>query len=239
MPEKRRFAVLPRLGIAPTIKETVVAALDGAITERERDARGPIVVLDAGCGRQSALRHFRARVTRLVGCDIHAPREPIAYLDEFAEIDVCGTADGWPDGTFDVVLSNFTLEHFAEPELAMRNFRRWLRPGGTFVATTVNRRHPFVRAYLDMPKRWRDRLQPAVKATAADAHPLVGACNDPAIIQRVLGEAGFQGIQLRTVGNLARAWGRNPVGYVLGLVGDLIAQPLASRRSTILIIARA
>ena len=34
---------------------------------------------------------------------------------------------------------------------ALGNLYRWLRPGGTLVITTVNRRHPFVAAYLGIP----------------------------------------------------------------------------------------
>jgi len=49
--------------------------------------------------------------------------------------------DRLPDASFDVVLSSFTLEHFADPLAALVNLRYWLRPGGTLVATTVNRRH--------------------------------------------------------------------------------------------------
>ena len=131
------------------------------------------------------------------------------------------------------------MEHFADPGAAMRNLHRWLTPGGSLVATTVNRRHPWVRAYLSLPDALRRRLQPLVKASAADAHPLVGACNDPETIRTTLVEAGFTDIHLQTVGYLARAWGRHLPTFALGLIGDVLAQPFPSRRSTILIVARA
>ena len=118
----------------------------------------------------------------------------------------------------------------------MANLRRWLRPGGTLVATTVNRRHPFVAAYLGLPDGPRRRLQPLVKATAADAHPLVGACNDPATIRQTLVGAGFTDIRLTTVGHLARAWGRYWPTFALGLAGDLLTVPFPSRRSTIVAV---
>ena len=53
-----------------------------------------------------------------------------------------------------------------------------------------------------------------------------------------IGKAGFEDIEVETVGNLARAWGRHLPTFALGLAGDLIAQGSPSRRSTILAVAR-
>jgi SAM-dependent methyltransferase len=238
--EAGRFALLPRLRISPPVGELVHGALDDAIEAAEqRGGLSPIAALDAGCGRVSALRAFRPRIGRLVGADIHEPSEALPHLDEFAMVDLCGGPDGFPAGSFDVVLSSFTLEHFADPPSALANLRRWLRPGGTLVATTVNRRHPFVAAYLGLPDGPRRTLQSLVKATAADAHPLVGACNDPATVRSALVAAGFTDVRLSTVGHLARAWGRHWPTFAIGLVGDLLTVPFPSRRSTIVAVARA
>jgi SAM-dependent methyltransferase len=214
-------------------------ALARAIGAAEARSPGTVAALDAGCGRVSALRAFRPRIDRLVGADIHEPASPLPHLDEFAIVDLCGSAAPFPDDSFDLVLSSFTLEHFADPLAAMTNLRRWLRPGGTLVATTVNRRHPFVAAYLGLPDRARRAFQPLVKASATDAHPLVGACNDPATVRQTLAAAGFIDIRLTTVGHLARAWGRHRPTFAIGLAGDLLTRASPSRRSTIVALASA
>ena len=242
MASKRREAIIERLGVAPPVASLVRSALDRAITDAEarRDGSGrPVTALDAGCGRVSQLQAFRSRIGRLVGADIHKPEQPLSHLDAFAVVDLCGPADTFEPGTFDLILSSFTLEHFAAPRAAMTNLRSWLAPGGVLVATTVNRRHPFVGAYLGLPAGLRRRMQPLIKSTAADAHPLVGACNDPATIAAALKAAGFRDVQLRTVGHLARAWGRTWPTFVLGLIGDVLAKGTPSRRSTIVAVARA
>jgi SAM-dependent methyltransferase len=236
--EAGRFALLRRLRIGPPVGSLVFDALDAAIDAAEERGPTPVAALDAGCGRVSALRAFRPRIGRLVGADIHQPEAPLPHLDEFAIVDLCGSPEGFAAGSFDVVLSNFTLEHFAEPAVALANLRHWLRPGGTLVATTVNRRHPFVAAYLGLPEGPRRRLQPVVKVSAADAHPLVGACNDPSTLRAALVEAGFTDIRISMVGHLARAWGRRWPTFALGLIGDLLAAPFPSRRSTIVAVAR-
>jgi SAM-dependent methyltransferase len=237
--EPGRFALLPRLGIDPTVGSLVHEALDRAIAAAETRSPGAVTVLDAGCGRVSALRAFRPRIAHLVGADIHEPSVPLPHLDEFAIVDLCGPGADFSDGTFDLVLSSFTLEHFADPPAALANLRRWLRPGGMLVATTVNRRHPFVAAYLGLPDGPRRSIQPLVKSTAADAHPLVGACNDPTSIRSALTAAGFVDIRLTTVGHLARAWGRHWPTFAVGLLGDLLTRGAPSRRSTIVALASA
>jgi SAM-dependent methyltransferase len=234
-----RFALLPRLGIGPTVGSLVNTALDGAVASAEVRAPGRVTALDAGCGRVSALRPFRARIGRLVGVDVHRPATPLPHLDEFVVVDLCGPSAAFEPASFDVVLSSFTLEHFSDPPVALANIRRWLRPGGALVVTTVNRRHPFVAAYLGMPDALRRRVQPLVKVSAADAHPLVGACNDPAAVRDALTTAGFAEVHLSTVGHLARAWGRHWPTFVLGLAGDLLTVAMPSRRSTIVAVARA
>lgn len=218
----------------PTLAEVVRRELDSVITSSSVD----LAVLDAGCGRVSALRPYRSRIARFVGADIHAPAPgALPHLDEFVTADLCADASAFPPESFDVVLSSFTVEHFADPGAAFANMRRWLRPGGHLVLTTVNRRHPFVWAYLAMPGALRGRIQRLVKATAADAHPLVGACNSPGMLRDALLAAGFRDIRITTVGHLAAAWGRWLPGRILGLVGDYIARPFASWRSTIVVSA--
>lgn len=239
MTEAGRFALLARLGIEPSVGSLVHEALDRAVVAAEARSPGAVAALDAGCGRVSALRSFRSRIARLVGADVHQPAAPLPHLDEFVIVDLCRSADGFADASFDVVLSSFTLEHFEDPAAAMTHLRQWMRPGGTLVVTTVNRRHPFVAAYLGLPDGPRRRLQPLVKATAGDAHPLVGACNDPAAVHAALADAGFKEIRLTTVGHLARAWGRRWPTFLLGLAGDLLTTAMPSRRSTIVAVARA
>ena len=241
---ERREATLRRLGLVPGVAELVWAALDDALgrAEAARQAAGEappaVVVLDAGCGRSSALARHRDRIGRFVGVDIHAPAPgALPYLDEFATVDLCVGRDAFPPATFDLVLSSFTVEHFVDPHAAFANLAGWLRPGGSLILTTINHRHPFVAAYLRMPNGLRRRVQPLVKATAADAHPLVGACNDPAALREALAAAGYTDVRVETVGHLARAWGRRLPTFALGLVGDLLARSLPSRRSTLVVTA--
>ena len=228
--------MLELAGPRPTLGEARTAMLDRAFEEleaaREDAGERGLDVLDAGCGRRSPLLRYRERIRRFAGADLHAPaRGEMDYLDTFVRADLCRDAAAFPPGSMDLVLSNFTLEHFADPAAALTNMARWLRPGGRLVVTTVNRRHPFVGAYLSLPARLRSSSQRLVRA--ADAHPLVGACNDPRAVALALRGAGLEGVRVETVGHLARAWARRWPTFLLGLLGDLAAGPFPDRRSTI------
>ena len=226
-------------GTEATVGDLVKGALDEAISAAQAHRAGSVAVLDAGCGRASPLKPFRARIARFVGADIHAPSEPLEYLDEFLAVDLCASTEPFEPGTFDVILMNFTLEHFDDPAIVLAHLRRALRPGGRLVATTVNRRHPFVRAYLGLPAVLRGRAQRWVKSTPADAHRLVGACNDPATIRRMLREAGFVDDRLHTVNHLKLAWGRRRPTRWIGRIGDALVAGSPGRRSTIVAVASA
>lgn len=220
------------LGLEPTTTDVVTLWLDEALPVADGAA------LDAGCGRLSHLKRFRPRLSRFSGVDIHAPERPLPWLDEFRVADLCLDTTAFEADAFDVALSTFTVEHFAHPVAAFRSILGWLRPGGTLVITTVNRAHPFVDAYCSMPADLRDRSQPVVKMSAADAHPVVGACNTPRLVRDGLRAAGYEDIRIVTTDQLARAWGRTVPTWVLGLIGDVAAHSMPARRSTIVAQAR-
>ena len=119
--KRRRNDLVQRLGIEPTVAARLKGTLGPAVDAAAARSPGNVTVLDAGCGRTSPLISFRDRIDRFVGVDIHAPATPLPYLDEFATVDLCGDGASFAEGSFDVVLSNFTVEHFADPAAALGN----------------------------------------------------------------------------------------------------------------------
>jgi SAM-dependent methyltransferase len=97
-------------------------------------------ILDYGCGTGEMVKLGRSRGLEIVGVDSFSG----PFADWLGRVDPSvashvSTLDHdripFADASFDAVLSNQVFEHIAEPERAMREIHRVLRPGGTLIAT--------------------------------------------------------------------------------------------------------
>jgi ubiquinone/menaquinone biosynthesis C-methylase UbiE len=98
-------------------------------------------LIDVGCGDGRVARLLRERVREVVAVDIEpSPRwidaEGLTFL----------VADGellpFDDASFDVVHSKDSLHHMTDPAVALAEYRRVLRPGGTLLVVEGNRYSP-------------------------------------------------------------------------------------------------
>jgi len=103
-------------------------------------------VLDLGAGRgcqfegaspfRTSLATLRGKVAKVTGVDVDD-----AVLDN-PELDEALVYDGkrlpFADASFDLVLSDWVLEHIHEPQLFAGEVERVLKPGGWFCARTPN-----------------------------------------------------------------------------------------------------
>lgn len=97
-------------------------------------------VLDAACGEgYGSAMLAAAGATSVVGIDID--EATVAHARDAHGVDAHhGDVSHLPfaAATFDLVVSFETIEHVAEPELALDEFRRVLSPGGILVVSTPN-----------------------------------------------------------------------------------------------------
>ena len=126
--------------IVPDETETGVVALHLKRYDFARQFCADADVLDAACGVGYGSAYLASVAQSVVGVDVSS--DAIAYAREryggprtsFREMDV--TALAFADETFDVVCSFETLEHVREPDAAVREAARVLRPAGVYVVST-------------------------------------------------------------------------------------------------------
>jgi SAM-dependent methyltransferase len=138
-------------------------------------------LLDIGCSTGgmliAAARPGRRRVT---GVDVAfrwlvVGRARLREAGVEAEL-VCANAESlpFPDGTFDVVTAQDSLEHFFDPLGAIEEGRRVARPGAPSLWTTNNRYCPLPEPHVHLagvgylPRAWQ---APYVRMRRGDLHP--------------------------------------------------------------------
>jgi SAM-dependent methyltransferase len=107
-----------------------------------------MTVVDLGAGRgeifdewpsyTARLMRLQGKVKHVIGLDVDAALSQHPHLDERHLI----TPDGaWPvkDGSVDLIVANWVLEHIENPRRLAAEVQRVLKPGGWFCARTPNR----------------------------------------------------------------------------------------------------
>lgn len=162
-------------------------------------------VLDAGCGRRTRLAHYKERIVHLVGIDLdESAGQSNSALDSFVRADLCARLP-FEDASFDLVYSNFAIEHLPVPLAAFRELRRVLRPGGNLVLLTSNHANPYVWAAGLLPQSLRIAVKRAGPAAAErDIFPALYRANTPGRLAALLTEAGFRPVSVAYVATLHR-----------------------------------
>lgn len=140
--------------------------------------RPDMVVVDYGAGRGAAftedrcpyrreLRTLRGKVAKVIGLDVDPVVKNHPALDEAIVLEP-GRPLPLADGSIDLIVADFVLEHIPDPDGCARELDRILRPGGWLCARTPNRWNYVAIASRLIPKRLHDvvlgRLQPDRKS---------------------------------------------------------------------------
>jgi SAM-dependent methyltransferase len=101
-------------------------------------------VLDDGCGIGTYVDHLGSVAERVYGLDYELERvlEARRRLEHPLVVCAAGEDVPFPDGMFDLVLSNEVIEHVRDDRLAVAEMARVLKPGGRAVIFCPNRWYP-------------------------------------------------------------------------------------------------
>ena len=173
-PGQTRTATPSSLGLGEMFDDRILG-LDSAhvfMVSAQAIAARSRVVAEVGCGRGvlvdpdqpgGAWQDLRGDGRIVIGIDIERAGEGNPVIDEFRLIG----ADGrWPldDGSVDLAVSDFVLEHVTDPDAFVGELARVLRPGGVFIARTISRHSILAAAARVVPNdhhaKALERLQP-------------------------------------------------------------------------------
>ena len=112
------------------------------LAEVLRGSAGPAVIVDVGCGDGSALAVAAGHNPghRFAGVDWSGDALRRAHALGLTVLRAAVTAPGLPvaDGAADVVIMGELIEHLVDPDGAIAEVRRVLRPGGSLLLSTPN-----------------------------------------------------------------------------------------------------
>ena len=155
---------------------------------------GPgMTVVEAGCGDGAVapLPWERFPATRLIGLDVDPAAACNPALESFALLE---PGRPWPveDSSADLVLARYVLEHVAEPRSFLAEVARVLRPGGSFLFLTPNRRHPAMFVSARLPLGWKRHILERTRSTAEDdVFATYYRMNTPEELRRQIARAGL------------------------------------------------
>ncbi len=120
-------------------------------------------VLELGCGLGEASVYLATQGADCLATDCSTGMlATVHQLAEFNHVSVrTAVADAehlpWPDESFDIVYVGNVLHHLPNPENALAEIRRVLRPGGGFCVWEPLRHNPIINVYRRMADRVRTK----------------------------------------------------------------------------------
>jgi ubiquinone/menaquinone biosynthesis C-methylase UbiE len=205
-------------------------ALVERFLERWGDLRGK-KVLDVGCGMGGkTIAYGEAGAREVVGVDLaerhlevaseFARSRPLRCSWKFLQADV--SALPFSEGRFDTVIANDAMEHFREPEAALREMTRVTRPGGVLWIFFTPHYSPLgshLYDYVTLPwcHLWltRRQLEGVVVRVLRDRHPDLGEAERAERVEAIFRsyEEDLNGMSVRRSFRLIRRFPELRVSY--------------------------
>lgn len=169
------------------------------LNEIERHTPGEGAILDLGCGDNRMLDAWRNPRRQVWGVDFHK-HPALADPADFHLLETDGTIP-FDDGSFDLIVSRWVLEHVVSPDRFLAEVARVMRPGGMFVSLTVNAKHYvswLARLFHIAPHSWTQALIHRVLGRAhEDTFTTYYRLNSRGRMDRAARQAGFEVIHSR------------------------------------------
>lgn len=188
------------------------------------EARSKVLDLGAGSGLLEFM-DMRDSLRTVIGIDVDAAISRNSLVDHA----VRGSGDRIPfkDATFDLVVSNNVLEHLEEPDATFLEIERVLKPDGSFLFKTPNRRHYVPLLARLIPQRLHSAVVQSRGRTESDVFQTRYRANSPKRVRRLAEQANLFAVEIETLEGRPE-YGR--IAWPLYVVGMLYERLVNSTR---------
>jgi len=176
-PQRGFFDIWSRVYDLAPVQAAIYHPVHDAVLGELRAHPAPRI-LDVGCGTGDLTDRLRRelRPQLVAGCDFSAGmlEQAAARTDAVRWLQGDATKLPFADDDFDAVVSTEAFHWFPDPDAALREFNRVLKPGGRVLVALVNVRVPATSRLahagstaLGQPARWPTRAEMAERVRAA------------------------------------------------------------------------
>ena len=157
-------------------------------------------ILEIGPGPSNPTSRFLSGLGELHGLD----PDPAARDNDALETATQLEGDRFPfaDESFDACVSNYVLEHIADPSSHLAEVHRVLRRGGLYLFRTPNAFHYVTLVARATPQWFHQLVANRLRNLPSEAHdpyPTVYRCNTRRAVRRLAAGQGFEFVDLRLI----------------------------------------
>ncbi|MAI81117.1 MAG: hypothetical protein CL917_19405 [Deltaproteobacteria bacterium] len=199
-------------------------------------------ILEVGAGLNNGTSQFLAERGRLDGVDI----DPDVHQNDALENAWTIQGDDYPveNERYDACVSNYVLEHVADPDAHLNEIHRILKPGGCYIFRTPNLFHYVAMVSALTPhsfhKRYANRLRD-LEAEAHDPYPTVYKLNTRKALHTRAINAGFKVMSLEMIESTPSYGASSRALFFAGLAYERVVmstERLAGLRANLLGVLR-
>ncbi len=199
-------------------------------------ARADMIVLNLGAGGpapRDPIRVLRGEVARVVGVDVDPEVMKNPEVDEAHIITPGGTLP-FDDASFDLVLSDWVVEHIEDPGQFLGEVHRVLRPGGSFFFRTPNKHHYVGMIAASTPHWFHELVANRARGLGAGEHepwPTYYRLNTRHEVESAGSRAGFRSVEVRIWEGPPDYMVFNTAAFLLGVAYERIVNRIEALES--------
>lgn len=162
------------------------------------DCLGPLIkpdtkLLDAGCGKKGIMNKYKGKTTMTIGIDMQIDA---LKLNAAMDYKIVSGVENLPfkNNTFDIIISQWVVEHLSHPEQAFMEFERVLKEDGNIILVTNSIYNPLMLFSAKTPDLIRDRIKKRLlpREIEEDTFRTYYKCNSVSKMDRTLTGLGYK-----------------------------------------------